>query len=180
MENDAAQKEIYIVLSQTGTSLSALLKLVTGAPYNHVSVSLRKDLYVMYSFGRRHPYNPFWGGFVQESPHWGTFKRFPETEAAVVSLPVTPAQYRAIEARLADMYSRRTQYHYNILGLLLAALGVKYRGKHHYYCSEFVKDTLTRFQVIEEGETAPIPQPIHFLSLKDGRLIYQGKLRLYR
>lgn len=27
----------------------------------------------MYSFGRRHPYNPFWGGFVIESPRTGNW-----------------------------------------------------------------------------------------------------------
>ena len=37
-----------------------------------------RDLERMYSFGRRHPYNPFWGGFVIESPRTGTFKRFPK------------------------------------------------------------------------------------------------------
>ena len=65
-------KKIYIVISQTGTILSRILKALTKNPYNHSSVALREDLHVLWSFGRRHPYNPFWGGFVKESPFFGT------------------------------------------------------------------------------------------------------------
>ena len=52
-------KQIFIVISQTGTVLSRILKRITGAEYNHASLSLSPDLKKMYSFGRRHPYNPF-------------------------------------------------------------------------------------------------------------------------
>ena len=53
-------RQLYIVISQTGTLLSRILKQITGAEYNHASISLPRDLERMYSFGRRHPYNPFW------------------------------------------------------------------------------------------------------------------------
>ena len=173
-------KHLYIVVTQSGSLLSAVLKLITGAQYNHVSVSLDRSLDTMYSFGRRHPYNPFWGGFVQESPNWGTFKRFPQTEAVVICLDITPAQYRGLEEVLSSMYRQRTEYRYNVLGLLLAAFRIRYRGYRRYYCSEFVKELLTRFEVIGEEETGRIPQPVHFLCLRNGRMVYQGKLRLYQ
>ena len=76
-------KQLYIVISQTGTLLSRILKQITGAEYNHASISLSRDLERMYSFGRRHPYNPFWGGFVIESPRTDTFKRFSETSEGI-------------------------------------------------------------------------------------------------
>ena len=71
-------RQLYIVISQTGTLLSRILKQITDAEYNHASISLSRNLERMCSFGRRHPYNPFWGGFVIESPRTGTFKRFPK------------------------------------------------------------------------------------------------------
>ena len=49
-------RQLYIVISQTGTLLSRILKQITGAEYNHASISLSRDLERMYSFGRRHPY----------------------------------------------------------------------------------------------------------------------------
>ena len=68
--------KIYVVLTYTGTVLSRFVKLFTKGEYSHVSISLDENLEEMYSFGRINPYIPFWGGFVQESPHYGTFKRF--------------------------------------------------------------------------------------------------------
>ena len=84
---------VYIVVSQTGTVLSRILKLATGAKYNHASVSFDDSLKTMYSFGRLNPYNPFFGGFVRESTRYGTFKRFYNTEAVVISLPVDSETY---------------------------------------------------------------------------------------
>ena len=72
---------IYIVVTQTGTVLSRILKIVTKAEYNHVSISLDPSLDQMYSFGRKNAYNPIWGGMVQECPKWGTFKRISGTMA---------------------------------------------------------------------------------------------------
>ena len=86
-------KQLYIVISQTGTLLSRILKALTGAEYNHASISLSEDLEEMYSFGRRYPYNPFWGGFVMESPHAGTFRRFSNTKVLVLSVTVSEEQY---------------------------------------------------------------------------------------
>ena len=87
-------KQIFIVISQTGTVLSRILKRITGAEYNHASLSLSSDLKKMYSFGRRHPYNPFWGGFVIESPHAGTFRRFSNTTAVILAVEITEEHWQ--------------------------------------------------------------------------------------
>lgn len=176
---EQAQIYIYIVTTQTGTILSQLLKIVTGAQYNHSSLSLQDDLQVMWSFGRRRPYNPFWGGFVRESPQWGTFKRFSETEAAVVQIQVEEAQYRAIAAHLADMYRERGKYRYDLWGLILAAFQIRLHRRNYFYCSEFIRDVLVRFQVIEEGALGKIVKPVDLLELENSEMVYQGKLRLY-
>ena len=36
-------KQLYIVISQTGTLLSRILKQITGAEYNHASISLKSE-----------------------------------------------------------------------------------------------------------------------------------------
>ena len=93
----AESQQIYIVLSQTGTILSRILHLITKKEYNHSSISMNRELTQMYSFGRRNPYNPISAGFVRESPHFGTFKRFSETNVAVLSLTVmTGAAMRSV------------------------------------------------------------------------------------
>lgn len=120
-------RQLYIVISQTGTLLSRILKQITGAEYNHASISLSRDLERMYSFGRRHPYNPFWGGFVIESPRTGTFKRFSETKVLVLSVSVTEEQHAELKEMLDVMWKRRRKYSYNYIGLCLAYFHVVWK-----------------------------------------------------
>ena len=172
-------ESIYIVITQTGTILSRLLKHITHADYNHVSISADPTLNLMYSFGRKNPYNPFWGGFVKESPKFGTFKRFSETEALVLALPVTKETKEKIEVRLSEMYQNRGDYRYDTLGLLLAWAKILYVRKNTYYCSSFVRDFLKEFDLTDDSIFSKFPKPIEFLQLQGGEVIYQGKLRLY-
>ena len=79
-------KKIYIVLTHTGTNLSKIIKSWTKDEFSHVSIALDEDLKEMYSFGRLHPYNPFWAGLVHEVPNEGTYKRFFRTKANIYSI----------------------------------------------------------------------------------------------
>ncbi len=173
-------KQIYIVLSQTGTLLSLILKKATGAKYNHVSISLDPDLHTMYSFGRKNPCNPFIGGFVTESPDNGTFAHFPSTEAKVLAINVTAHQYDKIKRKLEMMQCRAPIYHYNYLGLFFAAFQIRYKKKNAFYCSEFVKEILINYKVAREKPLGKITHPISFLNLNNTKPVYEGKLKAYR
>ena len=173
------QKQLYIVISQTGTLLSRILKFITGAEYNHASISVSADLEQMYSFGLRHPYNPFWGGFVMESPHTGTFKRFSNTKIIVLALPISEELHREILKRLVKMYEHREEYHYNYLGLFLAGIYIHRRKDSCYHCSEFIKDILIDFQINGADKLSPVVHSTHFGELPDTKIIYQGKLSEY-
>ncbi len=171
-------QKVYIVLSQTGTILSRILKLITRAPYNHSSLALDEDLQTMYSFGRLNPYNPFIGGFVQESPTQGTFKRFKNTKVIVLEAEVSAAAREDVGRLLAEMLRERTRYHYNYLGLFLAALHIDRKKRDCYYCSEFVKAMAERLGVPGTEAIPPIVKPIHFMGLAL-REVYVGRLQDY-
>ena len=149
-------KQLYIVISQTGTLLSRILKQITGAEYNHASISLSRDLERMYSFGRRHPYNPFWGGFVIESPRTGTFKRFSETKVLVLSVSVTEEQHAELKEMLDVMWKRKRKYSYNYIGLCLAYFHVVWKQEGCYYCSEFVGELLTKVGLTARNSYVPL------------------------
>ena len=170
-------RTIYVVISQTGTILSRILKVITGAKYNHASLSLVPDLETMYSFGRLHPYNPVHGGFVEESPHKGTFKRFRNTKVTVLSIAVTDEQYEALKEKLESMLENKDRYHYNYVGLFLAGVKIPYHQRRCYYCSEFVKEMLVRHGIRGADQLASIVEPMHFLQLPDANYVYCGKLR---
>lgn len=52
-------KQIYFVITHTGTILSKIIKWYTKEKFTHVSIALDFQLTRMYSFGRLNPYNPF-------------------------------------------------------------------------------------------------------------------------
>lgn len=172
-------ENLYIVLSQTGTMLSRVLHWITKAEYNHVSISLSKDIEPMYSFGRRHPYNPIWGGFVKESKYAGTFKRFKKTDALVMEVPVTKEQYRDVKQYIDNMYAQKEMYKYNTTGLFLGALHMDYHPQNAYYCSSFVKEVLYENGILGMEDCVPIMQPAHFYELFSKYEIYKGKLQKY-
>ncbi len=173
-------KKIYIVLSQTGTMLSKLVRLYTGDMYNHVSIALDKELRHMYSFGRVNPYNPVIGGFVKESPTTGTFKRFYNTDVAIIELAIDGEKYDAIKAELEEMYGHKQDYHYNYKGLVLAAFGKPRRKVGCYYCSEFVHEFCCNYGINLGVSRNKVVKPMDLFDVPGGTLIYEGKMHSYR
>lgn len=100
-------KRIYIVLSQTGTIFSRILKVLYKREYNHASVSINESMDPMYSFGRLNAYNLFYAGFVKESVRWGTFKRFHKTKSKILAVDVDDESYTRIVDAISDMEETR-------------------------------------------------------------------------
>lgn len=172
--------EIYLVVSQTGTLLSKIIRAVTKEPYNHISIALQEDLQEMYSFGRVRTYNPVWGGFVMESPDWGTFKRFKNTKVKLLRMEITKKEYDCLREILQSMYNERQKYHYNYIGLATAYFKVPWKQQNCYYCSEFVRDILVQCDIVKEEEFDQVVKPNDFVYLDIGtEEIYEGNLQEY-
>lgn len=176
MENT---KKIYIVMTQTGTVLSRIIKFGTGAKYNHVSIGLDKSLDVMYSFGRLRAYNPFLGGFVIESPHYETFKRFYKTTTKILELEVPESKYYALRELINYIDVNRLDYDFNYVGLWLAWFKINLKLKNRFFCSQFVRFALESAE-IAGIEAVPIPpKPIDFDNFPDSKCIFEGVLQDY-
>lgn len=170
-------KNIYVIVTYTGTILSKIVRLYTRAEYCHVSVSLDKNLKEMYSFGRLNPYNPFIGGFVHESCEYGTFKRFKKTKAEIYSLKITEKHYNKIKKIVYSMEKSKKIYKFNTLGLFASAFNIKYESENSYYCSEFIK------YIIENADNniklSKFAKPNDFRYISDLEFVYRGLLRDY-
>jgi hypothetical protein len=171
------EKKIYVMLSVADTITAKILRRITKAPYNHVSISLEDDLSVSYSFARRWKYYPWIGGFIRETPHTGVFGRFPQTKIVAIPFEVTDTQWAGIQARLMEMYAKRKRYHYDWIGLFLMLFHKRWKRKYHYFCSGFVKDLLVEFGVIKETELPHLVKPYDFFLTYGDRKIYEGRLR---
>ncbi len=172
-------KKIYIILTHTGTTLSNIIKYYTKDEFTHVSIALDADLEKMYSFGRLNPYNPFWGGFVHEELHKGTFKRFRKTRAEVYSLFVDDEQYSKIEKRIEYFQEYKDKYKFNVAGLFGVSIKKIVRRKNSFYCAEFVRHIM-KFSGIKTDVLPQIIKPEDFLKFNGLKLEYEGLLRKYQ
>lgn len=169
-------KDIYIVLTYTGTMLSRIIKSFTGNEFAHVSIALDRELKNMYSFGRLNPYNPFIGGFVHEYIDDGTFKRFKNTVSKVYSLSVEDQKYEKLKKVICDIQDHRKDYTFNILGLFAAGIHIRLKYNKSFYCAEFVKYVLDKSRVKTD-----LPEPIKPEDFKElnAKVIYAGLLKDY-
>jgi len=169
--------KIYIVLTYSGTVLSKLVKIYTRKEYSHVSISLDQNLNQMYSFGRINPYCPFLGGFVKESPRYGTFKRFNDTKAKIYSLEVDDRQYEKIAKIIRKMSLKKRNYRFNMIGLLAVAFHLRVKRKNCFYCAEFVKYVLDNSNI--KIDLPELVKPSDFAEIEGSREVYTGRLNDY-
>ena len=85
--------DLYVMFSHTNTGMGRMIRAVTGSSYNHVSISLRPDLAVCYSFARRNKHNALAGGFVAEDA--GRLCDEGDIRVRVCRVPVTRRQFDA-------------------------------------------------------------------------------------
>ena len=170
-------KQIYLVLTYTGTTLAKIVKFYTKKKYTHTSIGLDSELKELYSFGRLNPYNPFIGGFVHEGLNKGTFRRFKNTKGAVYCLNVTDEQYNCIVNTIENIKQNRDEYKFNIIGLFLVSINKKYQKQDTFYCAEFVKYVLEN--AFDKKILPEIIKPMDFLELDNIELVYEGIFSKY-
>lgn len=170
-------KKIYLILTHTGTILSKIIKTYTKDEFSHVSISLNKELTEMYSFGRLNPYNPFWGGFVHEYIHEGTYKRFYNTKTKVYELNVTDEQYNKMKEVIYEFRKNDEKYKFNIIGLFAVGFHKVIKKENSFYCAEFVRYVLENAGIEID---LPIPaKPEEFKNIQRLKEVYNGYLREY-
>ena len=169
--------KIYIVLTYTGTLLSRVIKTFKRSQFAHVSISLDEDLKEMYSFGRLNAYNAFIGGFVHESLSSGTFKRFQNTRALVLEVNVNETKYNKIRKIIEKFKKNKNAYRFNIIGLALTAVHIRFKQKNRFYCTEFVKYLLDEAKY--KHDLPSFTEPDDFIGFNNGKVVYKGLLKNY-
>ena len=170
-------KKIYIVLTHSGSILSKAIKIIKNYEYTHVSIALDKNLEEMYSFGRKHPYNAFIGGFVQESSNFGTFKRFSKTTSKIFYIDVTDAQYENIKNIIDKFNQDKEKYSFNFIGLCSLAFNTKITKENKFYCAEFIKYIFDESNI--QNNLPELVTPEDFLNIPNINNIYIGYLKNY-
>ncbi|MCM1159094.1 MAG: hypothetical protein NC300_09730 [Bacteroidales bacterium] len=174
------QKYIYVLLSRTHTVPARLIRLYTGEPYSHTSIALDVELNDMYSFARKHVYNPFDCGFIDENIETGIFGKDKNIYCSVYAVPVTEEQYQIIKQEIDVFIKNRGEYKYNYSGLFSIMFGRNVEDGKHFFCSQFVSHIFYKSGIKLFAKEDGLIRPYDFhVRLKDKR-IYKGKLSEYR
>lgn len=174
------QRYIYIVLTRTHTIPARLIRLFTRKPYSHTSLALDLELKEMYSFARRHIYNPFDSGFVLEDIETGVFGRDKNVYCSVYAVPVTEEQYMIVRKELKHFIENSELYNYNYMGLVGVLFGKNISKDYNYFCSQFVSYVLSRSGIELFKKEDGLIQPYDFHVQLQEQRIYRGKLSDYR
>lgn len=173
------QDHIYVLLTDTGTKFTRLIKRYTSAPYNHSSLALDKGLREVYSFGRKCATNPWSAGFVQEDIYEGVYRHFPATRCVVLKLNISVNQ-RVELKRLLQHYNRNKEaYKYNLLGLFFLTMRISFAPKNAYFCSQFVAEVLRRIDLNLWNRPSALVTPNDFLIHPALEIVYEGMLYDY-
>lgn len=138
---EAPSKEIFVLLTDTKTLVSKVSRMVTGDPYNHVSLMLDDSFDSgIYTFSLGNGINGIKGGFLVEDranlkgSHYSMYK-----------MAVTQDVYEKIRVRINDYVNGVTKTSYNHLGLFNAIFQkniFKSEDAQTSICSEFVVEVL--------------------------------------
>ncbi len=162
-------KNIYIILSNTGSAASQFIEAFTNKDYAHASISFDKELQTIISYNGGEKINP--PGLNQEILDY--FNKKEGASIVVYKLKITSSQKKKIIDEVKEINKEGSSY--NILGLVF---------KHSYkpnimFCSQFVYHILkcADANYFEKKETTV--KPTDFLELdKSKKLEFVCEMKL--
>lgn len=165
-------KKLYILVTDTKTFVSNLIKRVTNENYNHVSFSL--DLNEFYTFALD-GFNGMWGGFKVETKQ--TFSS--EARYTLLEMDITLDQYEQIKKKVAILKRKAKMTYYDHLNLVNILVGKKIFGKtrqQQAICSTFVRGTIKSITRIDLLPELPLYKttPADYIKSKKLKKIKEG------
>lgn len=156
-------KNVYIVLSRTGTAFSKATEKITGEKYNHASIGFDSRLEEIYSFNMASDV----GGFHKES-----IDDFEGAHLLVYFLRIDKKKMEELRAQL-DHYAR-SNVEYNFEGLVNAFLRTNvFDESPNQICSQFVTNLLRDVDIdLFEGRPASTIRPQDYVN--NDKLRYLG------
>ena len=171
-------KDIYILLTKSDTLFSKAIYRITRAEYTHASISLDRELTMLYSFGRKYKYTMLPAGFVHEDINHGIMGASDTMKCALYCIRISDRSYQRLANRIRHMEANRESYRYNIMGIPLCMFGIANERKTHFFCSQFVSGMLIKSGAIDRGALrAPsLTHPSDLQKLPRASRVFEGTM----
>ena len=173
-------KKIYILLMHTNTLPSKVVKAFTKYEYSHVAISLTRDCYTTYSFGRRKLYNILNGGLTVQKKNGEFFAKFNKTICKIYEVEVTYGQYKKVREIITKMTTNIDDYKYDFIGIVPRFFGIPITFKNKFVCSYFVAEVLKRANICKFEKKTCLMVPKNFENLNGLKKIYSGSYVEYK
>lgn len=170
-------KKIYILLTNSNTIISRIIRILTADRYTHVSLSFEESLRPLYSFSRKYIYRPLPAGLRMEQLDKGFFKRFDTIPCALYSLEVEDEVYISAHDQVMSMVRNAGFYRFNIIGLILCRMNIPFKRKRHFFCSQFVSEILKNSNALKLPKNPSLMRPADYQKLPELEHLFTGNLR---
>ena len=180
MQKDCtSSRYIYLVLSRTPSRFGKMIRFVSGASFNHASISFDKNLSKLYSFGRRKNNTPINAGLVKEYPERFSLNKVDCVEIRIYKIPVSREQYELGKKRLHQIMKDET-YLYNLYSVLLFPVFKGFYTYKAYTCVEFVLDMLNSMKIsIQTDKPGYKYLPDDIMQILNYPIVFEGNMLEY-
>lgn len=175
MTHSDQTKQIYILLTNTGSLFSTAIGFYTKQRFNHVSIALTDDFNAIYSFGRKHPRNPINGGFVNEI-ETQIYNHFVGTSCIVLKKEVSLEKYAKIHESIKKFETDKYIYGYNLIGFAGFIVNIPIKRQNSFFCSQFVGEVLKQAGVNFTDKPSELVKPSDFLGHEKFVEVYKGDI----
>jgi hypothetical protein len=159
-------RTVSVLLTKYSDKGSRLFGFVSGCDYIHASIGIDDDNKRFFSFRSKK-------GFSVEAPS----KKKKDEPCILFRLRVSEKAYRDIVARIRTFEANSEKYRFNYIGVLLCLLGIRFRFKDSYFCSQFVSETLNLSGEVKLRKPPELYLPKFFPGEPGFELCYRGTLK---
>ena len=106
----------------------------------------------------------------------GVFRLRPDVPCALYALEVSEEAYTRARRRADHMMAHGNLYRFNVLGLILCGLHIRWRRRRHYFCSQFVGEVLEKSGALELPKHSTLMHPNDYTRLPQLKCLYKGSL----
>lgn len=169
-------KNIYIILTQSTSIPSRLIRHFTGETYTHVSIAFDSGIHAMYSFARKYASLPLPAGLVEEHIDRGFYRSQGNIPCAVLTIQVSEREYYDLKTQINNMFYHSHEYKYSILGLLFCKFKIPVEIPGYFFCSQFVASLLHDCGIVSLPKHPALMHPADFLAIDEFTHLFEGKL----
>lgn len=168
MPTPCATRKVYILLTGLPDTTSRLIKLFTWCRYSHASLGLEEDRNTFYSFVGK-------GYIIEKITRYLRPGRAP-FPCVLYELEVPAPVYAQIAETVRAFAARKSELSYTLLGAILCVARLGYWRRDHYFCSQFVAQTLFDSGAVHLVKSSALYLPRDLTKLQGVRESYRGDL----